>query len=357
MVDKILEGKKIFLTGGTGSLGRAFLYHVLSGEHGMPERITIYSRDEAKQFYLLSELENDINLMENCLYSQGKKIVRFVVGDVRDYINLKSAMSGHDLVIHAAALKQVPSCELFPIEAMKTNCMGAENVVRASSEINSIKKCVFISTDKAAKPTNAMGITKALQEKIFVAANSPDNSKEFVGVRYGNVIASRGSVIPTFVNLIKNGDVVPITDVRMTRFLLTLPQAVETIMCAIKYAKRGEIIVPNAQAAKIIDVVEAISGRQNYPQKVIGIRPGEKLHEIMISHEEAVQLRKIHTEPVMSQDFFAICPKLEFYKETGEYVNLDGELSSELNLLGVDDLKELLVKNGISITKNIDIPR
>ena len=170
MNDKILAGRKIFLTGGTGSLGRAFLYQVLSGEHGVPEHITVYSRDEAKQFYLLAELENDKNLMENSLYSQGKKLVRFMVGDVRDYFSLKAAMDGHDLVIHAAALKQVPSCELFPIEAMKTNCLGAENVVRAALETSSLKKCVFISTDKAAKPTNAMGITKALQEKIFIAA-------------------------------------------------------------------------------------------------------------------------------------------------------------------------------------------
>jgi len=355
MINKILAGKKIFLTGGTGSLGRAFLYKVLSGEYGIPEHITVYSRDEAKQFYLLSDLENDKNLMENTLYSQGRKIVRFIVGDVRDFFNLQGAMDGHDLLVHAAALKQVPSCELFPIEAMKTNCLGAENVVRAALKTSSLKRCVFISTDKAAKPTNAMGITKALQEKIFIAANHSDSSKDFVGVRYGNVIASRGSVIPTFVNLIKNGETVPITDVRMTRFLLTLPQAVETIICAIKNAYRGEIIVPNAKAAKIVDVVHAISGYENHPQKIIGIRPGEKLHEIMISHEEAVRLRKITKTSYMDQDFYAICPKLEFYQEKGEFINLDGELSSELNLLSLEELKELLVKNGISITNNINI--
>ena len=344
-----LEGKKIFLTGGTGSLGRAFLSHILSGQEGVPEKITVYSRDEAKQFYLLTELENNSNLMENSLYSQVNKLVRFVVGDVRDYFSLKEAMKGHDILVHAAALKQVPSCELFPIEAMKTNCLGAEHVVRASLESSSLKKCVFISTDKAAKPTNAMGITKALQEKIFIAANNSDQHKDFVGVRYGNVIASRGSVIPTFVNLIKNGDTVPLTDARMTRFLLTLPQAVETIMCAIKYAYRGEIIVPNAKAAKIIDVVAAISGREDYPYRVIGIRPGEKLHEIMIGQEEAVQLRSLPKDLKATQEFFAICPKLEFYRQTEEYMDLNGELSSELNLLSVDELKVLLDENGISI--------
>ena len=303
MKDNILTGKKVFLTGGTGSLGRAFLYQVLSGQYGIPENITVYSRDEAKQFYLLAELENNSFIMESCLYSRDKKMLKFVVGDVRDYRSLKSAMSGHDLLIHAAALKQVPSCELFPLEAMKTNCLGAENVVRAALETFTIKKCVFISTDKAAKPTNAMGITKALQEKIFIAANYSTPDKEFVGVRYGNVIASRGSVIPTFVNLIKAGETVPVTDVNMTRFLLTLPQAVETIMFAIKHAIRGEIIVPNARSAKITDVVSAISGCENYPQKIIGIRPGEKLHEIMISLEEAVHLRKIPNESEAEQEF------------------------------------------------------
>lgn len=355
MQKKILEGKKIFLTGGTGSLGRAFLYQVLSGEYGVPEQVTVYSRDEAKQFYLLADLENNKDLTEGCLYSQGQKLVRFVVGDVRDYFSLKNAMYGHDLLIHAAALKQVPSCELFPIEAMKTNCVGAYNVVRAVLGTPSLTKCVFISTDKAAKPTNAMGITKALQEKIFVAANQDAPDKQFVGVRYGNVIASRGSVIPIFVNLIRNGDTVPITDARMTRFLLSLRQAVETIMCSIENAVRGEIIVPNAKAAKITDVVHAISGCESYPQKIIGIRPGEKLHEIMIGHEEAVQLRKIPMEPEWTQEYYAICPKLDFYKETFERINLDGELSSESNLLSVKELQLFLEENGISRENKIVI--
>ncbi len=344
---KILDGKSIFLTGGTGSLGKAFLKEVLNGKYGSPHIITVFSRDEAKQFFLRSELENDQYLTEGSIYDQNKRKVRFVVGDVRDFSSVKSSMQDHDLVVHAAALKQVPSCEIFPIEAMNTNCLGAKNIVRAIQETSSITKCVFISTDKAAKPTNAMGITKALQEKIFIAANSHNHDTKYVGVRYGNVIASRGSVIPIFANLIKNKQTVPITDRNMTRFLLTLQQAVETIMCAIKCAAAGEIIVPNANAARVTDIVEAISGMKNYPTKIIGIRPGEKLDEIMISVEEAAYLREINEVNNFSQQFFAICPRLDFYQGFGQLVNLKKELSSRDNMLSVDKLVKLFNENGI----------
>ena len=347
--DKILNSKKIFLTGGTGSLGKAFLLEVLSKTYGTPDLITVFSRDEAKQFFLRSELENNKNLTESSVYEANQNKLRFVVGDVRDYSAVKSAMRGHDLVVHAAALKQVPSCEIFPTEAMNTNCIGAHNIVRATQALDSVKKCVFISTDKAAKPTNAMGITKALQEKIFIAANSNDLGKKYVGVRYGNVIASRGSVIPIFANLIKNREIIPITHVDMTRFLLTLPQAVETIMCAIEHAISGEIIVPNAISARVVDIVEAISGRKDYPTKFIGIRPGEKLDEIMISIEEAVNLRKINNDLNFKQEFFAICPRLEFYKNPSETFNLGKELSSHDNILSTEQISDLLKDNGILV--------
>ena len=340
--NKALEGKKIFLTGGTGSLGRAFLEAVLTGQYGNPDFITVFSRDEAKQFYLQADLDKNGSSSESIIYKSWRNTVRFIIGDVRSLSALKRAMRGHDTVIHAAALKQVPSCELFPMEAMKTNCVGASNVVTAVEDVGCIEKCIFISTDKAAKPTNAMGISKALQEKIFIAANRIDVPTIFAGVRYGNVISSRGSVVPVFVDQIKSGEPITITDTKMTRFLLSLDEAVETIIAAICCAKSGDIVVPNARSAKIVDLVSALVPRSDYPVEVIGVRPGEKLHEIMIGFEESLNLRKIERQDDYNQEFFIICSSLPHLTGNKKLKFFEGELSSANSTLSVKDIKALL---------------
>ena len=344
---KLLDQKKVFLTGGTGSLGRAFLNEVLAGKFGDPDFITVFSRDEAKQFYLQAELENNVAANESIIYENWREKVRFFIGDIRELASIKQSLPGHDLIVHAAALKQVPSCEHFPVEAMKTNCIGAENLVRVINEDGRVEKCIFISTDKAAKPTNAMGISKALQEKIFIAANQSQSETVFAGVRYGNVIASRGSVIPVFIDQLKNKMPITVTDIRMSRFLLSLEEAVETIMASIACAGPGDIVVPNARSAKITDLIEAVTQDMNYPTIVTGIRPGEKLHEIMISIEEAVNLRRIERKFGFEQEFFIICSQLpQLLNRNGKKL-LDNELSSEDSTISVTQIRQLLSEHNL----------
>jgi len=346
--NKALEGKKIFLTGGTGSLGRAFLEAVLTGQYGNPDFVTVFSRDEAKQFYLQADLDKNGSSSDSIIYKSWRNAVRFIIGDVRSLGSLKRAMHGHDTVIHAAALKQVPSCELFPIEAMKTNCIGASNVVTAVEEVGCIEKCIFISTDKAAKPTNAMGISKALQEKIFIAANRIGGQTIFAGVRYGNVISSRGSVVPVFVDQIKRGEPITITDTKMTRFLLSLDEAVETIVAAICCARSGDIVVPNARSAKILDLISALTPNSNYPVEIIGVRPGEKLHEIMIGFEESLNLRKIERQDDYDQEFYIICSCLPHLGGDKKLKFFEGELSSENSTMSVKEIRALLSANELA---------
>lgn len=351
-----LNGIKLFITGGTGSLGKSLLSAILSGRWGVPSSITVFSRDEAKQFFLQNALLlPNRELSESDVYRNLTDRVRFIVGDVRDVNALKSAMRGHQLVFHAAALKQVPSCELFPEEAVKTNVLGAINVVQAAKALSSVQKCIFISTDKAAHPTNAMGMSKAVQEKIFIAANREGENPMFAGVRYGNVIASRGSVIPVFLEQIKRGNPITITDRRMTRFLLTLDQAVATIFVATQFARAGEIVVPNAISAKIVDIVEALVPDRNYPTNIIGIRPGEKLHEIMISGEDAASCRVINGVASGSQQYFAIRSRLPHVQLMNDdrFDNAAeiGELSSEKNLIPVNEIKRILDANVSDIIK------
>jgi UDP-glucose 4-epimerase len=303
-VDVTLEGKRILITGGTGSLGHRVVHRVLSGALGRPARVTVFSRDEAKQHYMrLAYLQRQA-LTDDVIYQNSKALLRFRIGDVRDYVSVLQALRDADVVIHAAALKQVPTCEYFPSEAIATNVTGAENLVRAVRENDTpVKVVVGLSTDKACKPINVMGMTKAIMERVFVEANIDCPDVRFVCVRYGNVIASRGSVVPLFVDQIERGGPVTVTMPEMTRFLLSLDGAVDTVLAALSSAKAGEIYVPAVPAARVVDLAAVMIGERNIPIVYTGIRPGEKIHEIMVSEEECHRTMR-------RGDFYVVTPML-----------------------------------------------
>jgi UDP-glucose 4-epimerase len=334
-----LEGKRILVTGGTGSLGKTLVRRLLKGEMGKPGRITVFSRDEAKQHYMRLEYMHRETATDDVIYQNSQDLLNFRIGDVRDYSSLLAAMREADVVFHAAALKQVPSCEYFPFEAVLTNIFGAENVVRAVRENNlPVEKVVGISTDKACKPINVMGMTKALQERILIEANRDCPNTIFTCVRYGNVIASRGSIIPLFVEQIRKNQTLTVTLPEMTRFLLSLDKAVDTVFAAIRYGSRGETFVPKVLAAKITDVAKALMGEKDLPITFTGIRPGEKIHEIMVSEEECFRT-------VERGDYFVILPVLpELREASAEEISntLENEYSSKDNNISVEDLRELL---------------
>lgn len=269
-MDGKIKGKSILLTGGTGSFGRAFVKRILSNYH--PKKIIIFSRDEWKQSEMAKEFNNHPAL-------------RWFIGDVRDKERLKRAMQGVDYVVHAAALKQIPVCEYNPFEAVKTNLLGAANIVDAAIDLG-IKKVVGLSTDKAVNPINLYGATKLCAEKVFIQGNTYASLSKtrFSCVRYGNVVGSRGSVIPLFLAQRKTG-VLTITDKRMTRFWITLPESVELVVLALEEMTGGEIFIPKIPSMKITDLAEAIGSGCRW--KEVGIRPGEKLHEVLISEDEA----------------------------------------------------------------------
>ena len=261
--------KGILITGGTGTFGKAFLKEIVTN-HTNVQRVVVYSRDEYKQWEMMNEFPPD-------KYPQ----IRFFLGDIRDLKRFSTALSGIDTVIHAAALKQVPAAEYNPIEFIRTNVLGTENIVQACLE-NNIKKVISLSTDKAAAPINLYGATKLCSDKLVVAANNISGSKDicFSVVRYGNVFGSRGSVIPFFMEQSKNG-ILPITDINMTRFSITINQAVQFVLSVLDEALGGEIFVPKLFSYRIKDVAKAIG--PNCEEKIIGIRDGEKIHEEMIT--------------------------------------------------------------------------
>lgn len=332
-----LEGKRILVTGGTGSLGNALVRRILSGELGRPARITVFSRDEAKQHYMRLEYMHRTAATDDVIYENSQELLNFRIGDVRDSSSLLAAMRDAEVVFHAAALKQVPSCEYFPIEAVLTNIHGAANVVRCIRENDlPVETVVGISTDKACKPINVMGMTKALQERILVEANRSCPETRFVCVRYGNVIASRGSIVPLFVEQIRGGREVTVTLPEMTRFLLTLDQAVDTVFAVLQQGNPGETYVPKVPAARITDVAKALMGDRELPIVFTGIRPGEKVHEIMVSEEECFRT-------VDAGDYYAILPMLpELRADGSQSLALESEYSSKDTTLSVDDLKVLL---------------
>ncbi len=324
----MLNGKSVLITGGTGSFGHHFVDYVLA--HYEPKKIIIYSRDEYKQFIMSNE------------YKKYSDILRFFIGDVRDVERLKIALHGVDYVIHAAALKQVPACEYNPNEAIKTNINGAMNVIDACLE-KGVKKVVALSTDKAVNPINLYGGTKLVSDKLFCAANaySGNDGCTFSVVRYGNVAGSRGSVIPFFQNLIDKGEKeLPITDLRMTRFWISLEQGVELVIKALNEAKGGETFISKIPSFKITDLAEAMC--PGCKTKEVGIREGEKLHEIMVTREDS-----LHTYEY--DKHFIVYPHYDWWGKTnlipgGKLVEQGFEYSSGTNTewLTIEDLRNRL---------------
>jgi UDP-N-acetylglucosamine 4,6-dehydratase len=293
---KFLEEKTILITGGTGSFGRAFIKFVL--KHANPKKVIIFSRDEFKQWQMQKEFPEDS-------YPQ----LRFFLGDIRDKDRLMLAFEGVDYVIHAAALKHVPILEYNPFEAVKTNIVGAQNIIEASLE-RGVKKVIALSTDKAVSPVNLYGATKLTMEKLFIAGNAYAGAKAttFSIVRYGNVVGSRGSVIPLFLKLVKEGCTeLPITDERMTRFWITLEEGVKLVLFALQEAVGGEVFVPKLPSVRVVDLAKAICPNCSF--KFIGIRPGEKLHESLIAEDEARQIVIAEHE---GKTYYVILPNFSF---------------------------------------------
>ena len=300
----MFQGKRILVTGGTGSMGKTFVHRVLTGELGTPKKVIVFSRDEAKQHDMRMAYLHRTVTTDEVIFNNFRNVLEFRIGDVRDFGDVCSALRDTDIVVNAAALKQVPTCEYFPAQAILTNCIGAGNITRAIEESGyPVETVVGISTDKACKPVNVMGMTKSLQERILVAANVLNPKTRFICVRYGNVLASRGSVIPLFHDQIRNGGPVTVTHPKMTRFLLSLDQAVDTVFAALRAAKAGETFVPRAPAASVMNIAKALVGSRRIAIKVTGVRPGEKLHEVLVSEEE------VH-HCVKRGDYYVIRPML-----------------------------------------------
>ena len=332
---KYFDDKSILVTGGTGSFGRHFVRTLL--QSAKPRRLVIFSRDEMKQF----EMQNDILPLDK------NGVLRFFIGDVRDQSRLELAFRGVDIVVHAAALKQVPTAEYNPFECIHTNVLGAEYVVQASLRTN-VKRVIALSTDKAASPINLYGASKLASDKIFIAANnlSGSDGARFSVVRYGNVMASRGSVIPLFQKMLAEGaSSLPITDPRMTRFWITLPMAVDFVASSTEAMSGGEIFIPKIPSMKITELAEAIA--PGIPHTVVGIRPGEKLHEVMITEDDA-------RNTVEMPDRYVIQPSFGYWSRPADDpgtkpVAENFRYSSDNNTQWIDaaTLRKLIAKPGI----------
>jgi len=337
MPEHLFDGKRILITGGTGSMGKVLVRRLLSGEMGDPEAVIVFSRDEAKQYFMRVEYENKFAATDEVLYRNFQKKLQFWIGDIRDIDSVTSALRGVDIVVNASAMKQVPTCEYFPYEAVRTNIEGAENIVCAIQKHKlKVETVVGVSTDKACKPVNVMGMTKAVQERVFIQGNMRCSHTRFVCVRYGNVLASRGSVIPLFLEQIRSGGPVTITTSEMTRFLLSLHDAVDTVVAAISGAQPGETYIPRAPASRIVDVAAALIGDRPIKTAVTGIRPGEKIHEILVSEEEAPRT-------VERGKWYAILPMLpEIRGDRAGTGCLKKEYSSGDDVMDLEGTKRLL---------------
>ena len=339
----MLTDKNIVVTGGTGSLGKVLVRRLLTNELGRPRKITVFSRDEAKQHEMRLSYQHRRTATDEVIYHNFEQLLQFRIGDVRDIHSVSTLLRDADVVFNAAALKQVPSCEYFPFEAVQTNIAGAENIVRAICEHHlSVETVVGVSTDKACKPVNVMGMTKAIQERIFVRANLDHSATRFICVRYGNVLASRGSVIPLFHEQIKHGGPVTITTIEMTRFLLSLEQAVDTIFAALQHANAGETYIPRVPSARVVDIAEALIGDRPVETKITGIRPGEKVHEILVSEEEAHRT-------IERGNYYAILPMLPELVSAKPERPLEKEYSSNDILMSKRELAELLTKHHLMV--------
>lgn len=325
----MFKHKVLMITGGTGSFGNAVLRRFLSSEVG---EIRIFSRDEKKQEDMRIALNNSK--------------LKFYIGDVRDYDSVHQAMRGVDYVFHAAALKQVPSCEFYPMEAVRTNVIGTENVLNAATA-NGVKRVVVLSTDKAVYPINAMGISKAMAEKLVVAKSRMQRETEtvFCSTRYGNVMASRGSVIPLFVSQLKEGKPLTVTDPNMTRFLMSLEDSVDLVLYAYEHGKQGDIFVQKAPASTVADLAQALKDlfKSNGAVRIIGTRHGEKLYESLISREEmahAQDMGNYFRIPADNRDL----NYAKFFSEGEEKIShLDDYTSHNTHRLNVEQVKQLLL--------------
>ena len=327
----MFKGKTLLITGGTGSFGHAVTNRFLNSDI---KEIRIFSRDEKKQDDMRKEYNNDK--------------LKFYIGDVRDLQSVKNAMHGVDYIFHAAALKQVPSCEFFPLEAVKTNVLGTNNVLTAAIE-EGIKKVICLSTDKAAYPVNAMGTSKAMMEKVAVAKSrtvKPENTT-ICATRYGNVMCSRGSVIPLFIEQIKAGKPITITEPKMTRFIMSLEEAVELVVFAFKNADAGDIMVQKAPACTIEVLAQAVKelfGVPNHETRVIGIRHGEKMYETLLTNEEcahAVDMENFYRVPCDKRD---LNYDKYFIEGNEERTKLSEFNSNNTELLDVEAVKQKLLK-------------
>lgn len=329
-MENIFTGKTLLITGGTGSFGNAVLRRFLKTDIG---EIRIFSRDEKKQ--------DDMRK----IYNNSK--LKFYIGDVRDYNSILDAMRGVDFVFHAAALKQVPSCEFYPIQAVQTNVLGTENVLNAAIA-NNVKRVVCLSTDKAAYPINAMGMSKALMEKVIVAKgrNLKDSETTICLTRYGNVMASRGSVIPLFIDQMRKGNPITITDPKMTRFMMSLDQAVDLVLFAFENGKSGDLFIQKSPAATIKLLAHTMKNLFNKPEqeiKIIGTRHGEKLYEVLMTKEEkvrAIDMGNYFRVPADDRDL-----NYSKYFENGEEVITQAEEYNSHNTyrLNEEELKEMLL--------------
>ena len=326
----MLNGSSILVTGGTGSFGRRFIETILR-QYPEVRRVVVFSRDEVKQF----EMEQDFS-------KERFPQIRYFLGDVRDFRRLRRAMEDIDTVVHAAALKQVPAAEYNPFECIKTNVLGAQNVIEACFDAN-VQRVVALSTDKAAAPINLYGATKLCSDKLFVAANHMRGKRDIKlsVVRYGNVMGSRGSVIPFFIKKRREG-VLPITDERMTRFNITLDEGVDLVLRALDIMWGGEIFVPKIPSYRITDLAEAVDG--NCRTEVVGIRPGEKLHEEMITETDAFSTLEFN-------DYFVILPSMKLWDVNKFMKTFDGRhcpdgfsynSGTNSEWLSVEHLRELI---------------
>jgi len=324
-----IKEKTLLITGGTGSFGKAVLDRFLHTDHF--KEIRIFSRDEKKQDDMRIQLKSSK--------------LKFYIGDVRNYNSVERAMRGVDYVFHAAALKQVPSCEFFPIEATKTNVFGTQNVIDAA-EFNQVKKVICLSTDKAAYPINAMGISKALMEKVAIAASRNCRNTTVCLTRYGNVMASRGSVIPLFINQIKEGSEITITDPKMTRFLMTLDEAVKLVLFAFEHGNQGDLFVNKAPAGTIGDLAKALLElyKANNEIKIIGTRHGEKLYETLCTREEMSKAEDMGNFYRIFADNRDLNYARYFSKGEVDMDTVEDYHSHNTDRLDVDGMKKLLMK-------------
>ena len=335
----IFQDKRVLITGGTGSLGKALVRYIMQGKMGKPSKIIIFSRDEDKQYNMELEWKNLKVTTDDILYHPDE-VLDFQIGDVRDYESVVRAVKKADIVLHAAALKHVPIGEYFPYESVKTNILGIQNIIRAIIENEcKVETVLAISTDKACKPVNTYGMCKAIEERLAIEANRLCPDTRFICTRYGNVAASRGSIIPLFKEQIKKGGPVTITTKEMTRYIMTLNTAIATIMAALNSAEPGDTYVPDIPAVKITDLAETMIAGQPIEIKYIGIRPGEKIHEILISEEEIPRTIK-------RDGYFVIRPVLPALRRESGKPALTKELSSADYCMSRSQMEKFLKDGG-----------